>query len=56
LVPDVTSALAWIMTCAIGAAMLLLALRKNMVERPRRRRCPSCGRFSDARGCRCTKH
>jgi hypothetical protein len=52
--PEITLVLSWIMTCAIGAAMLLLALRKNMVERPRRRRCPSCGRFSD-HGCRCTK-
>jgi hypothetical protein len=55
LAPDVTLLLSWIVTCAIGVAMLLLALRKNMVERPRRRRCPSCGRFSDAHGCRCPK-
>jgi hypothetical protein len=55
LAPDVTLVLSWIVTCAIGAAMLLLAMRKNMLDRPRRRRCPSCGRFSDVHGCRCTK-
>jgi len=47
--------LSWIVTSAIGTAMLLLGMRKNMLDRPRRRRCPSCGRFSDD-GCRCTKH
>jgi hypothetical protein len=46
--------LSWIATCAIGATMLVLGRRKKMLDRPRRRRCPSCGRFSDD-GCRCTK-
>jgi hypothetical protein len=54
LAPDLTVLFSWIATCAIGVAMLLLARRKNMVERPRRPRCPSCGRVSDGHGCRCT--
>jgi hypothetical protein len=38
----------------MGATMLVLGRRKKMLDRPRRRRCPSCGRFND-HGCRCTK-
>jgi hypothetical protein len=47
--------LSWIVTCATGATMLVAGMRKKMLDRPRRRRCRSCGRFS-GNGCRCAKH
>jgi hypothetical protein len=54
LAPPDPTVLSLVASSVTGAAMVLLGVHKRLLERPRRRRCPSCGRYFAAGSCRCT--